>query len=233
MVISLIGAKKKHPFSHCIGASNVAKYAAGEFSCAAALQASYKYKSPKEFNNYDWYSAHARAIELAVDYLNQNFSGLKFFENESLKLKQKIGDAVLFGVPDVVAVKDEKLYLFDAKSGRKREFHKFQISLYGLLAISKNIAKEIGGLYLGYFDPEIDNHNFDVVELGATKEAKEIWSVEIKQKLVILAKTIVSKETAPTNPTDANCRFCPWKEKCNAAIDPKEELVDIFANLGV
>ncbi len=32
MAISLIGAKKKQPFSHCIGASNVAKYAAGEFS---------------------------------------------------------------------------------------------------------------------------------------------------------------------------------------------------------
>ena len=233
MAISLIGAKKKQPFSHCIGASNVAKFAAGEFSCAAALQASYKYKSPKEFNNYDWYPAHARAIELAVEYLNDHFSDLKFFENETLKLKQKIGDAVLFGVPDVVAVKEGKLYLFDGKAGQKREFHKYQISLYGLLAISKNIAQEIGGLYLGYFDPEIDNDNFEVVEVGATKEAKEIWSTDIKKRLVMLSKTLVSKQTAPTSPSDSNCRFCPWRERCSTAIDPEEELVDIFANLGV
>ena len=139
----------------------------------------YKYKSPKEFNNYDWYPAHARAVELAVEYLNDNFSDLNFFENETLKLKQKL-ETLFFLGSDVVAVKEGKLYLFDGKAGQKREFHKFQISLYGLLAISKNIAQEIGGLYLGYFDPEIDNI-FEVVEVGATKEAKEIWSTDIKK----------------------------------------------------
>ena len=80
---------------------------------------------------------------------------------------------------------------------------------------------------------EIDNDNFEVVEVGATKEAKEIWSTDIKKRLVMLSKTLVSKQTAPTNPSSDNCRFCPWNQRCSVAIDPEEELVDIFANLGV
>ena len=74
---------------------------------------------------------------------------------------------------------------------------------------------------------------FEVVEVGATKEAKEIWSTDIKKRLVMLSKTLVSKQTAPTNPSSDNCRFCPWNQRCSVAIDPEEELVDIFANLGV
>jgi len=153
MVINLTDAKKKHHLYNCIAAANAAKYVADEYTCALGLQASYSHKPDRVFDNEEWHLNHSIAVEKSIEYLKTNFPSILIFDNESVKIKQRIGKAALFGIPDIIAVNNNKLYVVDGKSGRSRGYHRYQVSLYALMLLRHNVASEIGEVFLGYYDP--------------------------------------------------------------------------------
>ena len=62
---------------------------------------------------------------------------------------------------DVIGRVGNKLIILDAKSGSSKFFHRYQVSLYAAMA-SLQLGLEIGGMYLSYHNPDIDDQNFSV-----------------------------------------------------------------------
>ena len=229
MAINLTDAKKKHHLYNCIAAANVAKYVADEYTCALGLQASYSHKPDRVFDNEEWHLNHSIAVEKSIDYLKTNFPGILIFDNESVKIKQRIGKATLFGIPDIIGLYDNKLYVVDGKSGRAKGYHRYQVSLYALMLLKQNVASEIGEVFLGYYDPKLKLNNFNMVSLGGHNEIQDIWSVDAKKKIVDLANAIVSDQELEARPTATNCQWCGWKNRCSVPYKESEELLDVFA----
>lgn len=231
MSIDLTDAKKKHPNYKCLAVSNLAKYASCEFSCKAAMAASYSYKSEKIFDNPEWFLNHAEAIKKSVNYLKINFPNISILDNESVKIRQRIGPANLFGIPDIIGINNNKLFVVDAKSGSARDSHKYQVTLYALMLLAQNFASEIGELFLGYYDPKCKENNFNMISIGGQKEANEIWNIEIKKDILKLANSIVKGENLVPSPSYRNCMFCTWKSRCEVPYKESEDLIDLFENL--
>ena len=229
MTINLTDAKEKHPGYRCIAAANASKYASNEYTCQAGLQASYSHKADRDFDNEEWYLNHAIAVEKSLDFLKTNFKGISIYDAESVKIRQRVGKATLFGIPDIIAVKNDRLYVVDGKSGKAKPYHRYQVSLYALMLLKQNVASEIGEIFLGYFDPKLKLNNFNMVSLGGHEEIKEIWDRESKERLVNLANAIVSDQQLEAKPSASNCQWCSWKNRCPVAFTESEELLDVFA----
>ena len=232
MTIDLNSFKKKNPRYVCLGVSSAAKYVAAEQTCKLNYQASYFYKSGKIFDNPSWNISHGICLEKSIKYLEDNFKGIFLYDRESIKLKLKVGECWLFGVPDVIGRVGNKLIILDAKSGSSKFFHRYQVSLYAAMA-SLQLGLDIEGMFLSYHNPDIDEKNFNLVNLGSQDQIQSIWNIDAKRDLKKLSEIIVSGETASPTPNQNNCHFCDWRYKCQAVFKESENVLSLFADVKV
>ena len=232
MTIDFNNFKKKNPRYFCLGVSSAAKYVAAEQTCKLSYQASYFYKSGKIFDNPSWNISHGICLEKSIKYLKENFRGIFLYDRESIKLKLKVGDCWLFGVPDVIGRVGNKLIILDAKSGSSKFFHRYQVSLYAAMA-SLQLGLDIGGMFLAYHNPDIDNENFNLVDLGSQDQIHEIWNEEAKRDLIKLSAIIVSGESAAPSPNESNCHFCDWRNTCKVVFKESEDALSLFSEMKV
>ena len=232
MTINLESFKKKNPRNFCLGVSAAAKYVAAEHTCKLGLQTRYFYNSGKIFDNPSWNISHGICLDKSIKYLEETFKGIFLYDRESVKLKLKVGECWLFGTPDVIGRVGNKLIILDAKSGSSKFFHRYQVSLYAAMA-SLQLGLEIGGMYLSYHNPDIDDQNFSVLDLGAQEQIQEIWNIDTKRELMKLSNIIVSGKPAAPSPNENNCHFCDWKYKCQAVFKESENALSLFADVKV
>ena len=232
MTINLESFKNKNPRNFCLGVSAAAKYVAAEHTCKLGLQTRYFYNSGKIFDNPSWNISHGICLDKSIKYLEETFKGIFLYDRESVKLNLKVGECWLFGTPDVIGRVGNKLIILDAKSGSSKFFHRYQVSLYAAMA-SLQLGLEIGGMYLSYHNPDIDDQNFSVLDLGAQDQIQEIWNIEAKRELMKLSNIIVSGKPAEPSPNENNCHFCDWKYKCNAVFKESENALSLFADVTV
>ena len=230
MTINLESFKKKNPRNFCLGVSAAAKYVAAENTCKLGLQTRYFYNSGKIFDNPSWNISHGICLDKSIKYLEEKFKGIFLYDRESVKLKLKVGECLLFGTPDVIGRVGNKLIILDAKSGSSKFFHRYQVSLYAAMA-SLQLGLEIGGIYLSYHNPDIDDQNFSVLDLGAQDQIQEIWNIDAKRELMKLSNIIVSGKPAAPSPNENNCHFCDWKYKCKAVFKESENALSLFADV--
>ena len=232
MTINLESFKKKNARNFCLGVSAAAKYVAAEHTCKLSLQTRYFYNSGKIFDNPSWNLSHGICLNKSIKYLKDTFEGIFLYDRESVKLKLKVGECWLFGTPDVIGRVGNKLIILDAKSGASKFFHRHQVALYAEMA-SLQLGLEIGGMYLTYHNPDVDNHNFNVVELGSQDQIQEIWNIDAKRDLMKLANIIVSGKPAAPSPNENNCHWCDWKLKCKAVFKESEHALSLFSDVKV
>ena len=95
------------------------------------------------------------------------------------------------------------------------------------------LGLEIGGMYLTYHNPDVDDHNFNVVDLGSQDQIQEIWNIDAKRDLMKLANIIISGKPAKPSPNENNCHYCDWKYKCQAVFNESENALSLFTDVKV
>ena len=125
---------KKASGYECLGPSTVAEATSFSNSCDLALWTAARYKPPTD----DKFLAEWRIKHTAV--LNDLAFNLKNrFPSSELDLELPLQSInlcgmKLFGTPDLIRKSPEgKIFIFDAKSGKKRDWHLVQIGLYAIL----------------------------------------------------------------------------------------------------
>ena len=230
MTIDLQNSKKKHPNFVCLSVSAASKFVSGEYTCKSGLKANYFYKSGKVFNNPRWNLEHGLALQESIKFLKTNYKDIFLYDRESIKIKMKIGNCWIFGVPDQVARVGNKLIVLDAKSGESKFFHRFQLSLYSLM-ISRKLGLDVSEMYLSYYNPRNSNDKFNVISLGGHEEINKIWSNEHKKELVELTNLILSDEPIVPTSNQSNCQYCDWRAKCTSKFEENEEVLNLFADV--
>mgnify|MGYP001201734448 CR=1 FL=1 len=142
-------------------------------------------------------------------------------------LKLNISGKTILGKPDLVAIEDKKIYIFDAKSGKKREEHSYQVALYALMGIANRYATEIGGVFLSYGSKKNDFKDIELLELGDQEYVNEIWNVDKRKEIKNLMSKMGQGYEPKAKPSDRNCKYCPWKLRCKHKFIEQEPL-EIF-----
>ncbi len=229
--ISTKGLKAKNKSFYCLGATGVAKAATDTNNCALSHYYSYEFKQEADpsFDSEQWRNDHDKVLSKTIPQIKKRLPNTKFLEPESQFLKMRIENKTVFGVPDIVGIKENKIFIIDAKSGKKRKEHSYQVSLYALMGIANKLATEIGGIFLSYPSKGNDSEKVELIDLGDQEAVDKLWTKEKRTKVKSLMKKMGEGHEPDANPSISNCMYCSWKNRCSLAVKKEEkELIDIF-----
>ena len=223
--LNLEGITKKKLF--CTGPSLLSEYIANPDPCKLPMWASHIAKPDKKSTfDLDQYKKTHSEVQTFVNPLFQKMiSGAYHYVPDTKKLKCVIKGKTIFGVPDLLATRKGKVFVCDIKTGeRKITEHSLQVGTYAFMALAQGIAQDIGGLYLAY---GTSRDNLEVIELP---NIDEIWNLERQNKAEELMDWLEGDIEPTPNPSENNCRYCKWSNRCNAAhISTKQ--VEMFSVL--
>ena len=227
--ISTTGLKAKNKSYLCLGATTVSKHATGSNNCELAHYYSYEYKQDPDpsFDSEQWASDHETVLSNTIPKAQEKLPYAKFLKPEKQFLKMKISGNTVFGVPDLVAIEDNKIFVFDAKSGKRREEHSFQVALYGLMGIANRLASEIGGVFLSYGSRNKNFKDIELIELGDQTYVYELWNNEKRDEVKALMAKMGQGHEPAASPSKQNCKYCPWRMRCTSAFKELEP-IEIF-----
>jgi CRISPR/Cas system-associated exonuclease Cas4 (RecB family) len=224
--ISTNGLKAKHKSFNCLGVTTVSKHATGSNNCALAHYYSYEYKQEPDpsFDSEQFNREHSMTLLNTIPKALEKLPNAKFLEPEQQFLKMKVSGRTVFGVPDLVAIEDDKIYVFDAKSGKKREEHSYQVALYALMGLANRYATKIGGVFLSYGSKNNDFKDVELIELGDEKFVNELWNPRKRDQIKSLMNLMGSGHEPEPNPSKQNCKYCPWNSRCSNRFKEQEPL---------
>lgn len=133
ILASLLQRKKKKRLKKSIWVTWLAKIMAGELSCYwepwfKANFTNYK-KMPESIELAKWQIEHSRLLyELRKERL---VAGEKLFVESSARFSHQVSPNVfLEGVPDLIAVSDNDVTIYDCKTGEQKTSHQIQVMIY-------------------------------------------------------------------------------------------------------
>jgi CRISPR/Cas system-associated exonuclease Cas4 (RecB family) len=134
-----------------------------------------------------------------------------------------LGDIKIYAIPDYVYRKDGRMHVHDWKSGRIREDHRVQLSVYALWAHEKHgVAPEDVLIYVEYLKE-------GAVHVGTiTEQDLEVVRLRIDQSVADMSEYLVDadRERNVPMPRDeweltldaANCTQCNFLELCTGEL---------------
>ena len=223
--LNLEGITKKKLF--CTGPSLLSEYIANPDPCPLPMWASHIAKPDKKSSfDLDQYKKTHKEVETFVNPIFQNMlSSAYHYEPDTKKLKCVIKGKTIFVVPDLLATTKEKIFVCDIKTGeRKIAEHSLQVGTYAFMALAQGIAQDIGGLYLAYGSKK---ENLEIIELP---NIEDIWTLERQVKAEELMDLLEEEDEPIPNPSENNCRYCKWSNRCNVA-HKSTKTVEMFSVL--
>ena len=228
---------KKASGYECLGPSTVAEATSFSNSCDLALWTAAKYKPPTD----DKFLAQWRIKHTAV--LNDLALNLKNkYPSSELDLELPLQSInlcgmKLFGTPDLIRKNPEgKIFIYDAKSGKKRDWHLVQIGLYAILlqgaarAAGKRMPIIEGfGLYYsnGSKSYESLDDNPGYIAIEGDDALNKVLPDPIRQKIKDVLTIAGQSDIPKAKPSSNNCRFCKFKDGCTEAYKgTNNEVID-------
>tara|TARA_B100000242_G_C43040296_1_gene485265 strand:- start:452 stop:1183 length:732 start_codon:yes stop_codon:yes gene_type:complete len=228
---------KKAPGYECLGPSTIAEATSFSNSCDLALWTAARYKPPTDDKFLaEWRIKHTSVLNDLAFNLKNKFPSSELDLELPLKSINLCGMRV-FGTPDLIRKSPEgKIFIYDAKSGKKRDWHLVQIGLYGILL--QGAARAAGkvmpdiegfGLYYGDGSRSYENleNNPDYITIEGENAFNKVLPDPIRQKIKTVL-TIAGQNGVPNaKPSSNNCRFCKFKNGCTEVF---KETKDGFAD---
>ena len=171
----------------------------------------YKYeKLSRDFDSVSWSAKHQALLNERISQLQAEgwavyVEGENWFEIVGRQYAIKIA-----GKPDILAVRDEQIWVEDCKTGRKKNSDLYQVLLYLLLLpLSHPRCKgmQLQGR-LVYPDGTIDISH---------EQVDEAFKAQFREAIAILSSTTPARKT----PSFQECRFCDIS--CRYCLERVEE----------
>ena len=228
---------KKAPGYECLGPSTIAEATSFSNTCELACWTALRFKPPTDEKFLaEWRIKHTSVLNALTFNLEKKYPSSQLDLELPLKSVNLFGTKV-FGCPDLIRRSPEgKIFIYDAKSGKKRDWHMVQVGLYGILLQGSaraegKIIPEIEGFGLYYGNPK---KNIGVLEddpgyifIEGKNAFEKVLPNPIRQKIKKVLTRAANKEMPKPSPSISNCRYCKFRSGCGDAYkENKAHLVD-------